>query len=234
MRPGEDLLLVVFHHMGSDHLSGGLLFSELDRIYTSLETDSDVELPALPFQYSDYAIWQREQLQGGRLQDLLDYWTGQLTAAPERLELPTDRPRPQTQSYRGVWRAVPIDAAAAAPIRELARSERATVFMALLAGFKAVISRYTGATDMVIGTPVSGRFDERTSSLLGFFSNTLALRTNLSGDPSFSQRWSASVRPRSERSRTRSCRLSALSRTSNPSRARAHTRSSRSCSATTG
>jgi amino acid adenylation domain-containing protein len=185
VRDGEDLLLVVLHHMASDHRSGGLLLAEIDGAYAAIEQGREPELPALAVQYADFARWQRTQLDGEPLRELIDYWTGQLTGAPERLELPTDRPRPSAQSYRGSWYEATIAAQDAAPLRELARNQGVSLFMVLLAGFKVLLHRYTGVEDVVVGAPVSGRHHEEIAPLLGFFSNTLALRTDLSGDPSF-------------------------------------------------
>lgn len=187
VRDGEDLLLVVFHHMASDHQSGALLFAELDAAYAALEAHREPDLPPLEVQYLDFARWQRATLEDEPLQELLDYWTGQLSGAPERLELPTDRPRPSVQSYRGSWYEATLPARDVAALRALARDQGVSLFMVLLAGFKALLHRYTGVEDLVVGAPVSGRHREEIAPLLGFFSNTLALRTDLSGDPSFAE-----------------------------------------------
>ncbi len=181
----EDLLLVVFHHMGSDHLAAGLLFAELDDAYRALEEGREPQLPELPIQYADFAEWQRRSLDGTVIDELLDYWTEQLRDAPDRLELPSDRPRPSVQSYRGAWKELHIPAEVVSPLRELARARGVSLFVVLAAAFKTLLHRYSGATDLVVGTPVSGRHYEETAKLLGFFSNTLALRTDLSGDPTF-------------------------------------------------
>jgi amino acid adenylation domain-containing protein len=181
----DDRLLVVLNHLGSDHLSASLLFAELDRGYRALCDGREPQLPNLPIQYADYAEWQRRRLHGELLEELLGYWTEQLRDAPERLELPSDRPRPSAQTYRGSWHEAMIAADLLAPLRTFARQESASMFMALLAAFKVLLHRYTGAQDIVVGTPVSGRQYEEIESLLGFFSNTLALRTDLSGDPTF-------------------------------------------------
>jgi amino acid adenylation domain-containing protein len=183
----EDLLLVVLHHIASDHVSSGLLFAELDAAYTALGAGSDPHLPDLPIQYADYAQWQRDQLSGSSLEELLEYWTSRLTGAPERLDLPSDRPRPSVQSYRGALRDYTIDRADAESLRELARGCGVSTYMVLLAAFKTLLHRYTGVDDLVVGTPVSGRHYDEISTLLGFFSNTLALRSDLSGDPSFEE-----------------------------------------------
>jgi amino acid adenylation domain-containing protein len=187
VRDGDDLLLVVLHHMASDHQAGGLLFSELDGAYAAIEQGHEPQLAPLKVQYLDFARWQRAQLEGEPLQELLDYWTAQLSGAPERLDLPGDRPRPSAQSYRGSWYETTLSARDVTALRELAQSEGVSLFMVLLAGFKALLYRYTGVEDLVVGAPVSGRHLEEIAPLLGFFSNTLALRTDLSGDPSFAE-----------------------------------------------
>jgi amino acid adenylation domain-containing protein len=183
----EDLLLVVFHHAGSDHAAGGILFAELDAAYRALAAGLEPELPELPIQYADFAEYQREQLDGELFEELIAYWLEALSGAPDRLELPTDHPRPSAQTYRGSWYEANFAASVAAPLRELARSEGVSMFMVLLGAFYTLLHRYTGADDVVVGTPVSGRYFEETAPLLGFFSNTLALRTDLSGDPTFTE-----------------------------------------------
>jgi amino acid adenylation domain-containing protein len=183
----EDRLLVVFHHMGSDHQSGAILFGELDAIYAALAAGRSPELPALPIQYADFAAWQREHLTGSTLQELVDYWTTQLAGAPERLDLPSDRPRPSAQTYRGRLREFTIGSELSEPLRELARREGVSMFMLLMAAFKVLMHRYTGVEDLVVGAPASGRHYEETTSLLGFFTNTLALRSDMSGDPTFAE-----------------------------------------------
>jgi amino acid adenylation domain-containing protein len=183
----EDLLLVVFQHMGSDHLAAGLLFAELDEAYRALQDGREPELPELPIQYADFAEWQRTQLDGDSIAELVDYWTDQLRGAPDRLELPSDRPRPSVQSYRGAWKEYDIAAEVVSPLRELARARSVSLFMVLTAAFKTLLHRYSGAEDVVIGTPFSGRHHDETAKLLGYFSNTLALRTDLSGDPTFTE-----------------------------------------------
>jgi surfactin family lipopeptide synthetase A len=183
----EDLLLVVFHHAASDHMSSTVLFTELDRLYSALSAGEDAALPDLPIQYSDYAQWQRDQLTGPYLDELLDYWTRRLAGAPERLELPTDRPRPAMQSYRGQTYEFALRPDVAEPLRRLARDQKVSLFMVLLAAFKTLLFRYTRVEDLVVGVPVSGRHHDELAPLVGYFSNTLALRTDLSGDPTFAE-----------------------------------------------
>jgi amino acid adenylation domain-containing protein len=183
----EDLLLIVLHHIASDHASNALLFAELDQLYGSLRDSTEPVLPELPVQYPDFARWQREELTGSRQDELLEYWTKQLTGAPARLELPADRPRPGVQSYHGRLCEFVLASEQVAPLHDVARAHGASLFMVLLAAFKSLIHRYTGVDDVVLGSPVSGRQHEEIASLLGFFSNTLVLRTDLSGDPSFAE-----------------------------------------------
>jgi amino acid adenylation domain-containing protein len=187
LAPDEDLLLIVLHHIGSDHVSSAILFRELDELYGALSGGSEPQLAELPIQYADFARWQREQLNGSRLEELLEYWSERLAGAPERLDVPSDRPRPSVQSYRGKLRELAIDRELAQPLRELARRSGVSMFTLLLAVFKTLLHRYSGAEDLVVGVPASGRHHEETASLLGFFSNTLAMRTDLSGDPTFEE-----------------------------------------------
>ena len=185
VRDGEDLLLTVLHHAGSDHASTPILLAELDAIYSALSEGCAPELPELAVQYADFARWQREQLDGAAEAELVAYWREKLAGAPERLELPADRVRPSVQSYRGALAQLRVGAAKAAPLRDLAAGESVSLFMVLLAAFKTLLHRYTGAQDIVLGTPVSGRHYEEIAPLLGYFSNTLVLRDDLSGDPTF-------------------------------------------------
>ncbi len=183
--PDDDLLLIVNHHLGSDHVSGALLFSELSEYYEAIVAGRRPELPELPIQYADFAAWQRTQMDGKLLGELLEHWLGVLDGAPERLELPTDRPRPPAQSYRGDQLPLTLEAELVARLGELARSAKVSLFVVLLAAFKTLLHRYSSQTDLVVGTPVSGRNYEETTSLVGYFSNTLALRSDLGGDPTF-------------------------------------------------
>jgi amino acid adenylation domain-containing protein len=185
--PEEDLLLIVLHHAGSDHVSSTLLFRELDEIYAALSSDRPPRLADLPIQYADFARWQREQLDGSQLDELVGYWTSQLAGAPPRLDLPFDRPRPSVQSYRGRLQELTIGRELAEPLRRLAPRHGVSTFMLLLAAFKTLLHRYTGVEDLVVGVPASGRHHEETAHLLGYFSNTLALRSDLSGDPTFAE-----------------------------------------------
>src|SRR5262249_47312908 len=138
----------------------------------------------LPVQYADYAAWQRRWLDGEVLDEQLGYWRNRLTGAP-LLDLPTDRLRPRTESHRGAWRALLLPPELSAALRVLGRRESATLFMTLLAAFDALLSRYAGQDDIVVGTPVAGRGRMELEGLLGFFVNTLVLRTSVGDDLTF-------------------------------------------------
>jgi amino acid adenylation domain-containing protein/thioester reductase-like protein len=181
-RLGEDdhIFLLTMHHLVGDAASFGVLWRELTHYYQKLP-----DLPALPAQYHDFANWQRNELPGAELDRQLAYWRTHLAGAPPLLELPTDHPRPAVQSPQGEWlqREIPEDVVAR--LREVAAANDVTVFMVLLAAYQVVLARYTGSEDLVVGTPVSGRPLPETEELIGLFVNTVALRTSLSGDPSF-------------------------------------------------
>ncbi len=183
----QDLLLVVLNHLASDHASTRILFAELEQIYGALSQETTPELSDLPAQYADFAEVQREQLTGDRLEELLAYWTRELSGAPERLELPTDHARPSVPTHGGRRLPFVLDTDLAAGVRRRAREHRATPFMFLLTAFHALMHRYSGAHDLVVGVPVSGRSEADFANLLGYFSNTLAIRGRLDGDPSFAE-----------------------------------------------
>src|SRR5262249_17197406 len=144
-------------------------------------------LEELPIQYADYALWQREWLQGEVLERQLEYWRRQLAGAPAFLELPTDRPRPPGQTYRGARGSLRLSADLTRELKLLSSREGATLFMTLLAAFQALLSRYTGQDDVSVGAPVAGRTLPETENLIGLFLNTLVLRTDLSDAPTFTE-----------------------------------------------
>jgi non-ribosomal peptide synthetase component F len=141
----------------------------------------------LPLQYADFAVWQREWLQGAVLEEQLGYWREQLGGRLAVLELPGDRPRPAVQSYRGANYSFRLSRELSAGLRELSQREGVTLFMTLLAGFQSLLGRYTGQEEIVVGTPIANRTREEVEGLIGFFVNTLVLRTDLSGGVSFRQ-----------------------------------------------
>ncbi|KIO47825.1 condensation domain-containing protein, partial [Nitrosospira sp. NpAV] len=178
-------LVLVFHHIVADGWSLEILHRDLRALYAGRMSGEPPLLPALPIQYADFACWQRRTLQGERLNALFTYWQKQLEDAPVQLSLPTDRPRPAQSSYRGGRCGVWLNASLTARLRALGQAQGATLFMTLLAAFGALLSRYSGQSDLVIGTPIANRTRSELEGLIGFFVNTLALRLDLSGDPSF-------------------------------------------------
>jgi non-ribosomal peptide synthetase component F/acyl carrier protein len=182
---GEHLFAYDLHHIVSDGWSLGILFGELTALYAAFARGEPSPLADLPVQFGDYAAWERAWMRGEVLERQLAYWRGKLAGAPPLLELPTDRPRPARQSYRGAAEHLVLPADELAALHALGRGEGATLFMTLLAAFSLVLSRLSGQDDVVVGTPVAGRTRAETERLIGLFLNSLALRTDLSGDPSF-------------------------------------------------
>ncbi len=181
----EWAILFTMHHIVSDGWSMAVLVREVSEAYGAIAAGREPSLPPLPVQYADYALWQRESLSGERLEAQLAWWRRELAGAPPLLELPTDRPRPAAASGRAGHRRFELPAGTAGALRALARGESATLFMALLAGFHAVLSRWSGQEDVSVGTPAAGRDRSELEGLIGFFVNTLVIRGDLSGDPSF-------------------------------------------------
>jgi len=181
----EHIVLVTLHHTVSDGWSTGVLIRESAIFYEAFLSGRSAPLQDLPIQYSDFAAWQRERLNGRLLEDQLAYWRNQLEDRPPILELPTDRPRPPVQTYRGRKRMFAIDGDLRVELRSLGRSEGATLFMTLFAAFASLLHRYSGQYDFTVGTPVAGRNRAETENLIGFFVNTLVLRADISGEPSF-------------------------------------------------
>jgi amino acid adenylation domain-containing protein len=180
----EHVALVTMHHVISDGWSVNVLLRELLAIYPALLRGGSSPLPPLPVQYGDYSLWQRRYLQGEVLQRQLAYWKQQLAGITD-LDLPTDRPRPPIATSNGAVVPFALSAETTARLRLAARQEGASLFMVLLAGLQAVLGRYSGQEDIVVGTPVAGRNRPELEGLVGFFVNTLALRGDLSGNPSF-------------------------------------------------
>jgi amino acid adenylation domain-containing protein len=182
--PEEHLLTVVLHHIIADGWSVAVVVRELGALYQAQVEGREAQLPELAVQYGDYARWQRQALVPV-VQQQLEYWKQQLSGAPEVLALPTDKPRPAVQSYRGGRVAVQVPGVVAQALQALSRREGATLYMTLLASFQVLLARYASVKDVVVGTPVAGRTQANTESLVGLFVNTLVLRTQLSGAGSF-------------------------------------------------
>jgi acyl carrier protein len=187
LRLGDEdhVLLLSMHHIVSDAWSMGVLFRELSALYEAYREGRESPLPELAVQYADYAVWQREQLEGEVLDRQLSYWRERLSGAPELLELPADHPRPPVQTHRGATVPVEFPPELLERLQALGRSEGATLYMTLLSAFQVLLSKYAGSDDVVVGSPVAGRTRGEVEELIGFFVNTLVLRTDLSGDPSF-------------------------------------------------
>ncbi|MGD1154797.1 MAG: amino acid adenylation domain-containing protein [Terriglobia bacterium] len=181
----EYRLLLVIHHIATDGWSMGVLLRELGALYEAFRNGQPARLPDLPIQYRDFAQWQREWLQGEVLEKQLGYWRERLRGAPAVLQLWTDHPRPSQPTRSGARQAVVLSESLTASLAELGKQEGASLFMTLLAAFLVLLYRYTGQTDLCVGTPIANRTRAETEGLIGFFVNTLVLRTDLSGDPSF-------------------------------------------------
>ncbi|MEG5026529.1 amino acid adenylation domain-containing protein [Microcoleus sp. AT8-B1] len=181
----EYVLLLTMHHIVSDGWSIGVLARELAAIYEALSAGNQPQLPELPVQYADFAIWQRNWLWGEVLQTQLAYWKQQLEGAPPLLELPADRPRPPIQTSNGATQSLLLSQELTAALKNLSQGEDVTLFMTLLAAFKALLYRYTGRTDLLVGSPIANRNRAEIEGLIGVFVNTLVLRTDVSGDPTF-------------------------------------------------
>ncbi len=183
----DHVVLFTLHHIVSDGWSTGILVREVGALYEAYIEGHESPLPELEVQYADYAVWQREWLQGEVLEQQLSYWRQQLGAELPVLQLPTDRPRPPVQSYRGQVVNFSLPAELTAELKKLSNAEGVTLYMTMLAVFKLVLWRYSGQREVVIGTPIAGRNHLATEGLIGLFVNTLVLRTSLSGNPRFSE-----------------------------------------------
>jgi amino acid adenylation domain-containing protein len=178
------ILLVTQHHIVSDGWSMGILVRELASLYTAFTRQQPDPLSALTIQYADYAVWQRNCMQGEALQRQADFWRQHLAGAPALLEMPTDRPRPAVQSHAGGTQPLSISPELTAGLRLLSQRHGATLFMTLLAGWAALLARMSGQDDVVVGTPFANRQRSEVEPLIGFFVNTLALRVKLDNAPS--------------------------------------------------
>ncbi|HEU4454581.1 MAG TPA: condensation domain-containing protein, partial [Longimicrobium sp.] len=181
----EHVLLLCVHHIVNDGWSTGVLFRELGVLYAAYREGSESPLAEPPVQYADFAVWQREQLQGEVLDRQIAYWKDRLSGAPALLELPTDRPRPPVQSHRGARERFELPRALLDGLQALGRGEGATLYMVMLGAFQLLLSKYSGSEDIVVGSPIAGRTRKEVEELIGFFANMLVLRTDLSGDPTF-------------------------------------------------
>ncbi|MGD8650022.1 MAG: condensation domain-containing protein, partial [Desulfobacterales bacterium] len=192
LAPEDYIAVFTMHHIISDGWSISLFIQELLHFYTCLSTNPaysfeqrDNLLPDLPIQYRDFAVWQREWLQGETLAKQLSYWKKQLDQAPPIQTLPTSKPRPKNQTFNSANYPIRLAPDLSQAAKELSQKSGVTLFMVLLAAFKGVLARYVGQTDIVVGTPIANRNRVEVEGLIGFMLNTLVLRTDLSGNPSF-------------------------------------------------
>ncbi|PPT09099.1 Malonyl CoA-acyl carrier protein transacylase [Geitlerinema sp. FC II] len=183
----EQVLLLNLHHIICDERSIGVLLRELAALYAAATTDAPLSLPESALQYADFAIWQRQWLQGEMRELQLSYWKQQLSGSLPVLQLPTDRSRPPVPTYRGARQFFSLPASLADRIKALSYQEGVTPFVTLLAAFQTLLYRYTGQEDIVVGSPTANRPRSELEGAIGFFVNTLVLRSDLSGAPSFRQ-----------------------------------------------
>ncbi|WP_240337509.1 condensation domain-containing protein, partial [Pseudomonas syringae] len=184
MADDDHVLLVTMHHIVSDGWSTGVLNRELGALYDAFRQGADDPLPALPVQYVDYALWQRDWLSGDVLQQQRQYWQQALAGAPALLTLPTDRPRPAQQDYSGQTLELVLDTQLTRGLKTLSQRHGSSLFMTVMGAWAALLGRLSGQDDVVIGTPVANRMSAEVENLIGFFVNTLAIRVDLSGTPS--------------------------------------------------
>ena len=184
--PDEHVLVITLHHLVCDGWSFGVLIRDLLVLYAARRADRSAPLPSLPVQYADYAVWQRAWLTGPTLEAELAFWRGEL-AGVSALDLPLDTPRPPVQSYRGARVPLVLPRALTSALSELSRREGVTPFMTLVAAFGVLLGKLSGQDDVAIGTPIAGRTASETEGLVGLFLNTLVLRVDLSGAPTFTQ-----------------------------------------------
>uniref|UniRef100_UPI00366B43EC condensation domain-containing protein n=1 Tax=Plantactinospora solaniradicis TaxID=1723736 RepID=UPI00366B43EC len=182
----EHVLALAMHHVVGDEWSEGILRRELDMLYAACRDEVDPDLPVLPVQYADFAVWQRQWLTGDVLDGQLDYWRDRLDGVPT-LELPTDRPRPAQRSSAGAELEFVVPAEVVDGLRAVARDAGVSMFMTVFAAFNVLLGRYSGQDDIVVGTPIANRNRAEIEGLIGFFVNTLVMRTDLVGDPTFTE-----------------------------------------------
>ena len=183
----EHVCLLTMHHIVSDAWSMGVLVREVGVLYEAFARGEESPLEEMAIQYADYAIWQREWLQGEALEHQLAYWREQLGGELPAQELPADYPRPAVQSFRGGKHHLVVEAETLGALKAMSRDEGVTLFMLLVTVFQTLRYRYSGQTDLIVGTPIANRNRGETEDLIGFFVNTLAIRTDLSGSPTFRQ-----------------------------------------------
>jgi amino acid adenylation domain-containing protein len=189
LRLGDEdhVLLLESHHVSSDAWSRNILMRELSALYDAHRRGEPSPLAPLALQYGDFARWQRDALQGAGYERHVAFWRTQLRDAPALLELPTDRPRPATPSFEGATRSRMLSPDLLERLRAMSKAQGSTLFVTLLAAFDVLLARSSGQDDIVVGSPTAGRAQEGIEGLIGYFANTLVLRTQLDGDPTFAE-----------------------------------------------
>lgn len=185
LAPTEHVFILMMHHLVCDWASEGVIWRELSSAYRALMRGETPNLPSLPIQYGDYAIWQQKRITDGAFAEDLDFWAKTLEGAPELLDLPTDRPRPQVQSYRGARQGFRVNADLTEAVRSCSRSEKSSLFAFYTAALNALLYRYSHCEDIVLGIPISERERPELASVIGFLLHTHALRTRLAGEMTF-------------------------------------------------
>ena len=203
----EHVLTLVMHHIVSDGWSIEIIVREISQLYFAFAAGEPSPLSELPIQYADYAVWQRDWLRGEVLESRLQYWKTEFERAPELLELPADRARPSEASYRGASEKFLLSEELSAKLKQLSRREGVTLFMSLLAGFQLLLARYSGQSEIAVGTPVAGRNEVELEDLIGVFINTLAIRVAVDGNLTVRELLGRVRNARWVRMRTRICRL---------------------------
>lgn len=185
LKPDQHLVILTMHHAVSDAWSLGILVQEIAALYAAFSTGKPAALKPLTIQYADYAVWQRQRLQGKVLTEQIDYWTRTLAGCPPALNLPTDFPRPAFQTYQGETIFFTLPPEIAAGLNRLSKQTDTTLFMIFLGALQTLLARYSRQSDICVGTPIAGRNRAETEPLLGFFINTLVMRANLADNPTF-------------------------------------------------
>lgn len=181
----EHVLLVVLHHAISDEWSMDIFMHELSAYYNHYAFNQPLDLPKLPIQYADYALWQRKWLQGEVLEKQLRYWNSHLSGAPEALDFPFDKPRPLISTYQGNTHQILLSKKSLQSLKSLGTHHQSTLFMVLLAALQVLLHRYSGQDDIVVGSPIAHRNHKEVEGLIGFFVNMIALRAHLGHNPRF-------------------------------------------------
>ena len=197
-QPEDHVILLNLHHIICDGWSLGVLVRETTALYGAFAKDKPSPLPPLVVQYGDYAAWQRSMLRAEAVAKQMAFWRERLSGAPASTDLPFDHPRPPDRSFRGKRRGVNLDRQLVTRLRLLCQREQTTLFNVVMATLATLMHRYSGATDIVIGTPVANRAFREIEPLVGLFINTVAMRFDLSGDPTFKD-FLARVRSRCDR-----------------------------------